>query len=259
VSLSALLAGYLAATYSLRPAPFYPGVGFAVLGLLGSVFLVRDTHAHARREAQLARNAAPHALGFVDVFRLASWKDSTLLSFNQAGMVNNLNDALVWGLVPIVLAGGGLSLRQIGAIAAVYPGVWGVGQLATGVLSDRWGRKGMIVAGMWIQAVAIGLFAVGRTFWPWMIAAVLLGAGTACVYPTLLAAVSDAAHPNWRATAVGVYRLWRDGGYAIGAALSGTLADLYGNAVTIWVVAALTFISGIVVLGCLRPRGLGQR
>jgi MFS family permease len=258
VSLSALLAGYLAATYSLRPAPFYPGVAFAALGLLGSAFLVRDTRAHARHEAQRARHAAPHALGFVDVFRLASWKDSTLFSFSQAGMVNNLNDALVWGLVPIVLAGAGLPLRQIGAIAAVYPGVWGVGQLATGTMSDRWGRKGMIVAGMWIQAVAIALFAVGRTFWPWMVAAVLLGAGTACVYPTLLAAVSDAAHPNWRATAVGVYRLWRDGGYAIGAGLSGALADRYGNAVTIWVVAALTFISGIVVLACMRSRLPGQ-
>jgi MFS family permease len=258
VSLSALLAGYLAATYSFRPAPFYPGVAFAVVGLLGSAFLVRDTRAHARREAELARHAAPHGLGFVDVFRRASWKDSTLFSFSQAGMVNNLNDALVWGLVPIALAGAGLPLRQIGAIAAVYPGVWGVGQLATGALSDRWGRKWMIVAGMWIQALGIALFAVGRTFWPSMLAAVLLGAGTACVYPTLLAAVSDAAHPNWRATAVGVYRLWRDGGYAIGAALSGALADWYGNAVTIWVVAALTFISGIVVLACMRSRLPGQ-
>jgi len=259
VSLSALLAGYLAATYGLRPAPFYPGVVFALLGLLGSMFLVHDTRAHARLEAQLVRHAAPHALPFAEVFRLVSWKDSTLFSLSQAGMINNLNDAMVWGLVPIILSGTGLPLKQIGAIAAVYPGVWGVGQLATGALSDRWGRKGMIVAGMWVQAVAIALFAVGRTFWPWMAGAVLLGVGTALVYPTLLAAVSDVAHPHWRATAVGVYRLWRDGGYAIGAALSGALADMYGNATTIWVVAALTFLSGIVVLAGMRPRLPDQR
>ena len=254
MSLSALLAGYLAATYDLRPAPFYPGMAFALLGLLGSVFLVHETRAHARHEAQLVRQATPHAFRFAEVFRLASWKDLTLFSLSQAGMVNNLNDAMVWGLVPIILSGAGLPLKQIGAIVAVYPGVWGIGQLATGVLSDRWGRKWMIVAGMWIQAAAIALFVMGRAFWPWMAGAVLLGMGTALVYPTLLAAVSDVAHPDWRATAVGVYRLWRDGGYAVGAALSGALADLYGNAVTIWVVAALTLLSGIVVLVCMRSR-----
>jgi MFS family permease len=258
VSFSALLAGYLAATYGLRPAPFYPGVMFALLGLLGSVFLVNETHGHARYEAQLMKYPSLPAPRFSEVFRLASWKDSTLFSLSQAGMVNNLNDAMVWGLVPIILSGIGLPLKQIGAIAAVYPGVWGIGQLATGVLSDRWGRKWMIVAGMWIQAAAITLFVIGRTFWPWIAGAGLLGVGTALVYPTLLAAVSDVAHPDWRATAVGVYRLWRDGGYAIGAALSGALADLYGNAAAIWVVAALTFLSGMVVLACMRSRLAGQ-
>ena len=253
VSLAALLAGYLAAAYGLRPVPFYPGVAFAVLGLLGSVFLVRDTHPHARHEAQLLGHAAPRAPRFGEVFRLVSWRDSTLSSLSQAGMVNNLNDAMVWGLVPIILSGAGLPLKQLGAIVAVYPGVWGIGQLATGALSDRWGRKWMIVAGMWVQAAAITLFALGRTFWPWMAGAALLGVGTALVYPTLLAAVSDVAHPDWRATAIGVYRLWRDGGYAIGAALSGVLADLYGNATAIWVVAGLTFLSGAVVLTRMRP------
>jgi MFS family permease len=254
VSLAALLAGYLAATYNLRPAPFYPGVGFALLGLLGSVFLVKDTHAHARHEVQSARHATPRGLPFAEIFRLASWKDSSLFSLSQAGMVNNLNDSMVWGLVPIVLSEAGLSLKQLGMIAAVYPGVWGIGQLATGALSDHWGRKWMIVAGMWIQAAAIALFVLGRAFWPWMVGAVLLGVGTAFVYPTLLAAVSDVAHPEWRATAVGVYRLWRDGGYAIGAVLSGGLADLYGSAAAIWSVAALTFLSGIVVWACMRSR-----
>ena len=254
VSLAALLAGYLAATYNLRPAPFYPGVAFALLGLLGSVFLVKDTHAHARHEVRLVKQATPRALPFAEVFRLASWKDSSLFSLSQAGMVNNLNDSMVWGLVPIILSEAGLSLKQIGTIAAVYPGVWGIGQLATGALSDHWGRKWMIVAGMWIQAAALALFVLGRAFWPWMAGAVLLGVGTALVYPTLLAAVSDVAHPEWRATAVGVYRLWRDGGYAIGAVLSGGLADLYGNAAATWGVAALTFLSGIVVWACMRSR-----
>ncbi len=258
VSLAALLAGYLGATYNLRPAPFYPGVAFALLGLLGSVFLVHDTHAHARHEAQLVRQAAPHAPPFAEVFRLTSWKDPTLFSLSQAGMVNNLNDAMMWGLVPIILSEAGLPLKQLGAIAAVYPGVWGIGQLATGALSDRWGRKWMIVAGMWVQAAAIALLALGRTFWPWMAGAVLLGIGTALVYPTLLAAVSDVAHPGWRATAVGVYRLWRDGGYAVGALLTGVLADLFGYDPAIWVVAALTFFSGVIVLARMRPRSRRQ-
>jgi MFS family permease len=258
VSLAALLAGYLAATYNLRPAPFYPGVAFALLGLLGSVFLVKKTHKHAQRKTRLGTHPPPHVLPFAEVFRLASWKDSTLFSLSQAGMVNNLNDAMVWGLVPIILSGAGLSLKQIGTIAAVYPGVWGIGQLATGALSDHWGRKWMIVAGMWLQAAAIALFVLGRAFWPWMAGAVLLGVGTALVYPTLLAAVSDVAHPEWRATAVGVYRLWRDGGYAIGAVLSGALADLYGNAAAAWVVAVLTFLSGVVVLACMRSRLPGR-
>lgn len=254
VSLSALLAGYLAATYGLRPAPFYPGLVFALLGLLGSVFLVHDTRAHARLEAQLTRHAPPDTLRFADVFRLVSWKDRTLFSLSQAGMVNNLNDAMVWGLVPITLAGAGLSLGQIGVIAATYPGVWGLGQLATGAVSDYWGRKGMIVAGMGTQAAGIALFVLGHAFPVWLAAAVLLGLGTALVYPTLLAAVSDVAHPDWRAPAVGIYRLWRDGGYAIGAALSGALADLYGYVLTIWVVAACTLLSGIVVLAFMRPQ-----
>jgi MFS family permease len=248
VSLSALLAGYLAATYNLRPAPFYPGLLFVLLGLLSSVFLVQDTHPHARREAQLARHAQSQALRFADVFRVVSWKNRTLFSLSQAGMVNNLNDAMVWGLVPIILAQAGLSLKQVGLIAATYPGVWGIGQLATGALSDWWGRKGMIVAGMWTQAAGIALFVLGRTYTVWLAGAVLLGVGTALVYPTLLAAVSDVAHPDWRGTAVGVYRLWRDGGYAVGAVLSGALADLFGYGPTIWVVAACTLLSGMVVL-----------
>lgn len=261
VSLSALMTGYLAAAYGLRPIPFYPGIIFAVLGLLLSIFFVRETHAYARHEAQqVSRAAKEHPssgtpksegkraeMSFAQVLLLTSWKDRALFAASQAGMINNLNDGLVWGLVPIFLAGAGLPLEQVGIIAAVYPGVWGIGQLLTGALSDRWGRKWLIAVGMWVQAIGIGLFVIGYGFWVWFAGAVLLGLGTALVYPTLLAAVSDVAHPEWRASAVGVYRLWRDGGYALGALLAGLLADLLGIPVAIGAIGALTFLSGIIV------------
>ena len=162
-------------------------------------------------------------------------------------MVNNLNDGLAWGLFPVLFAAAGLSVAQIGVLAALYPAVWGLGQLVTGALSDRTGRKPLITAGMLLQAVALGLVAATHSFALWALAAVLLGAGTAMVYPTLLAAVGDVAHPAWRARAVGVYRLWRDGGFAIGALLAGLLADAFGIPTAIWVVAALTAASGLVV------------
>ena len=261
VSFSALLTGYLAATYGLRPVPFYPGIAFAAFGLIFSLFFVKETRGHARKEAEHAPSArgvgsplmspnpsrAQNNPSFAQILLLTSWKDRALFAASQAGMVNNLNDGMVWGLVPIFLAGAGLPLEQVGVIAAVYPGVWGLSQLATGALSDRWGRKGMIATGMWIQAIGISMFVVGRSFLPWLSASVLLGIGTALVYPTLLAAVSDVAHPDWRASAVGVYRLWRDGGYAVGALISGVLADAMGIPFAMAAIAALTFISGIIV------------
>ncbi len=257
VSVSALATGYLAATYGLRPQPFYPGVAFAVLGLLFSACFVRETHTHARHEALLsgtppgALRAQPGAplqeMSFGQILLLTSWKDRALFAASQAGMVNNLNDGMVWGLLPLFLSGAGLSLKQVGIIAAVYPGVWGMSQLATGALSDRWGRKWMIAAGMWVQAAGISLFVAGGSFWLWMGGAALLGLGTALVYPTLLAAVSDVARPEWRASAVGVYRLWRDSGYAVGALTAGLLADVLGMGAAIAAIAALTFLSGVVV------------
>jgi MFS family permease len=261
VSLSALLTGYLAAAYGLRPAPFYPGIAFAALGLIFSIFFVNETRGYARLEAErspLARDVnSPSSTvdpsqahgnpSFAQILLLTSWKDRALFAASQAGMVNNLNDGMVWGLVPIYLAGAGLPLEQVGMVAAVYPGVWGLSQLATGALSDRWGRKGMIASGMWVQAIGIGLFVIGKNFLPWLSAAVLLGLGTALVYPTLLAAVSDVAHPEWRASAVGVYRLWRDGGYAVGAMVSGALADALGIPFAMAAIAGLTFLSGIIV------------
>jgi MFS family permease len=177
-------------------------------------------------------------------------------------MVNNLNDGLVWGLLPIFLATKGLPLDQIGIIAATYPGVWGASQLVTGALSDRWGRKWMIAAGMWVQAVGIGLLVIGSGFRGWLAGAALLGFGTALVYPTLLAAISDVAHPAWRASAVGVYRLWRDGGYAVGALAAGLLADAFNIPTAIVAIGALTALSGVIVAGVmyetLPARGLSS-
>jgi MFS family permease len=251
LSLAALASGYLAAAYALRPQPFYLGVAFALAGLALSVFFVRETHGHARHEARLRNSAAAPAANqpsFAQILLLTSWKDRALFAASQAGMVNNLNDGLAWGLFPLFFAAAGLTIPQIGVLAAIYPGVQGIGQLATGALSDRLGRKGLIVAGMWVQAIGIGLVVLTQGFAPWAGAMVLLGLGTAMVYPTLLAAISDVAHPDWRASAVGVYRLWRDGGYALGALLAGMLADLLGVAWAIAAIALLTFASGVVVL-----------
>ena len=162
--------------------------------------------------------------------------------------MNNLNDGLAWGLFPIFFAGAGLSIGRIGVLAALYPAAWGLGQLYTGGLSDRIGRKPLIAGGMLTQAVAIAWMAAVSAFWLWAAGAVVLGAGTAMVYPTLLAAIGDVAHPAWRARSVGVYRLWRDGGFAIGALLAGILADLVSIEAAIYAVAALTAVSGFVVL-----------
>jgi MFS family permease len=174
-------------------------------------------------------------------------KERALSAASQAGLVNNLNDGLAWGIFPIFFARAGLSVARIGVLAALYPAVWGLGQLGTGALSDRIGRKWLIAGGMWLQALAIGFIAAERGFWPWALGAVLLGAGTAMVYPTLLAAIGDVAHPVWRARSVGVYRLWRDAGFAIGALVAGVVADALGIVAAIWFVAGLTGFSGLVV------------
>ena len=251
VSLTALLTGYLAAAHGLRPVPFYPGIAFAVLGLALSTFAVRETHGHARAEA---RHVGESALQrpFSEILALTTWRDRTLFAASQAGMVNNMNDGVVWGLVPVLLAARGVALDRIGAVTAVYPLVWGLGQLATGALSDRWGRKWMIAAGMWVQAGGIAVLVIGQSFVRWFAGAILLGAGTALVYPTLLAAVSDVAHPEWRASAIGVYRLWRDAGYAFGAIGAGLLADAFSVPLAISAIAIVTFASGVMVAGVMR-------
>jgi MFS family permease len=240
--------GALATQYGLRPAPFLLGLAYAALGLGLSTFLIKETRGHADHEAtNTASNVHGAQLPTRRVAALVSYREPALASAAQAGMVNNLNDGLAWGLFPLLFATAGLTLTQIGALAALYPAVWGLGQLVTGPLSDRYGRKRFIVAGMLLQGAALAWIAGAGSFTAWALAAVLLGAGTAMVYPTLLAAIGDVAHPAWRARAVGVYRLWRDGGFAVGAVLAGILADAYGIRAATAAVAALTAASGLLV------------
>lgn len=246
VAVAAWATAYIAARHGLRPEPFYLGVFFLACGLLLSLFVVRETHGHAAHEANSTREPAAE-LSNAAIFRLTSWKDRNLSSVTQAGLVNNLNDGLAWGLFPLIFAAAGLGLDDIGILAGLYPAVWGVTQLVTGGLSDKLGRKWLIAAGMWLQAVGIAAIALWWSYTGFAVGAVLLGLGTAMVYPTLLATVGDVAHPSWRASAVGVYRLWRDLGYALGAVIAGIFADLFGLGEAALVVAALTFMSGVVV------------
>jgi MFS family permease len=254
VAVTAMATGYLAEAYGLRPAPFLLGLAFAALGLGLSTAAVKETRDYARLETTnhviRADRRHDHLHGELsdrEVFIQTSFKEPALSSASQAGLVNNLNDGLAWGLFPILFASAGLAVGKIGILAALYPAVWGIGQLFTGALSDRWGRKWMIAAGMWLQALALVSIVLADTFASWAVAAVLLGAGTAMVYPTLLASIGDVAHPTWRARSVGVYRLWRDGGFAVGAVLAGLVADALGVRASVWTVAALTAVSGLIV------------
>jgi MFS family permease len=252
VAITALATGFIAEHAGLRPEPFYLGIAYAGLGLFLSVVFVRETHAHVHHEAAQHRATESDplhgGLSTREVFRLTSIDEKALSSCTQAGLVNNLNDGLAWGLFPIYFAAEGLSVGRIGILAAIYPAVWGAGQLVTGGLSDRLGRKGLIAGGMLTQAAAIAWIASTTGFGAWALGAAALGVGTAMVYPTLLAAVGDVAHPVWRARAVGVYRLWRDLGFAVGALLAGITADAFGVTAAIWIVAVLTALSGLVVI-----------
>jgi MFS family permease len=222
-------------------------LSYALIGLALSVLLVRETRDYARLEA--ARHPASDTtnLSNREIFRRTSFTEPALSSACQAGLVNNLNFGLSWGLFPLLFAAGGLPVDRIGLLIAVYPAVWGVTQILTGALSDRWGRKHLITAGMLTQAVALALIATGETFGEWLAAGALLGAGTAMVYPTLLAVIGDIAHPLWRARSVGVYRLWRDSGYAVGAVVGGVAADLWGLRAAVWTAAVITAASAVVV------------
>lgn len=248
---TAFLSGYIAQRHGLRPAPFHLGVGYGIAGLALSALLVRDTRDHVALETRSSGQPS-EALGFRQVFRRTSWGDRNLFAASQAGLVNNLNDGMSWGILPVFFAGLGLGVERIGLLKAVYPAVWGLFQTITGPLSDRWGRKGLIVAGMSLQAGALVLTAATRQFGWWLLASVLLGFGTAMVYPTLIAAVSDASHPSWRAGSLSVYRFWRDLGYAVGALGAGIIADLFGPAWAIGAAGGLTFLSGMVVAVVMR-------
>ncbi|MFL5958154.1 MAG: MFS transporter [Solirubrobacterales bacterium] len=258
VAVAAALSGFLASELAPRDVLVVAGAAIAVTGLLLSLFFVRDTAAHvALEQAGQPRAGNGTALRFRGAFADATYRQPALRSCSQAGLVNNLNDALVWGVVPLFLAANGAGAAQIGLVAGLYPALWGVGQIWTGHWSDRVGRKPLIVAGMLLQAAALGLLAAsGGALATATIAAVVLGAGTALVYPTLIAAISDAVSPVARASVVGVYRFWRDMGYAAGGLVAGIVADAIDYNGAIAVVAVLTAASGLWVLFDLpaRPR-----
>ena len=253
VGLTALATGYLASAYGLRPEPFYLGVGYVVLGLLVSALLVQDTGEHIRLE-MVSYAPEPDTLSFREVFAITSLKDRNLFACSQAGLVNNLNDGMSWGVFPIFFSAFGLGVGRIGILKAIYPVVWGLLQVATGPLSDRLGRKWLMVGGMWVQAGGIFVTVVGRNFAWWVLGSILLGLGTAMAYPALIAAVSDNSHPSWRARSLSVYRFWRDLGYAVGALSAGIIADTLGLSIAIGSVGLLTFLSGIIVAVSMREK-----
>ena len=251
VGLTAFLTGYLAGRYGLRPVPIYLGVFYAIAGTTLSILVVRDTRHHVKREAdEITEEASP--LTFREVFALTSFKNRNLFAASQAGLINNLNDGMSWGIFPLFFSTLGVGVERIGLLKAVYPIVWGLFQTVTGPMSDRWGRKGLIVLGMWVQAVGLFLTALSGQFGWWIFASLLLGIGTAMVYPSLIAAVSDASHPTWRARSLSVYRFWRDLGYAIGALSAGLIADRFGFAAAILSIGLVTFVSGTIVAVVMR-------
>ena len=248
VGVMSWVTGYIAAHWALRPQPFYPGIAIAVVGLLLSMLFVRETRAHAHLEAAAApRASSSPAPSLGHIFFVTTIGNASLFAACQAGLVNNLNDGMSWGIYPLFFAAHALGVESIGVIKAVYPTVWGLLQVVTGPLSDRFGRKGLIAGGMIVQAGGIWLTVLVPVYPAWLLGAVLQGLGTAMVYPTLLAAITDHAHPTWRASSLGVYRFWRDLGYAVGALLSGVVADLVGFGAAIHLVAALTLVSGLLV------------
>ncbi len=238
----AFLTGWIASNYGLRPYPFYLGVAFALLGLAFSWFFVRDTRHHVSRETATSK------VGKLDhVFWDTSWRNPNLGAISQAGLVNNLNDAMVWGLFPILLTSLGFSMEATGTIVAIYPAVWGFGQLFTGKLADHFSKKWMLFGGMLAQGLSLLAMLWANTFSDFVLLSVLLGMGTALVYPTFLAGIADNAHPQQRAESIGVFRLWRDLGYAVGALLTGLLADAFGIPASIGVIGGLTIVSALVI------------
>src|SRR5205823_3092729 len=229
----------------LRAGPADLGVAISAAGLLCTWLFVRDTSAHVELE-EARDSSVAEGPRIPKLVRQSLWSDRGLFSVSQAGFINNLNDGLAWGIFPLLFIASGLSLRQTSAMAAISPAVWGISQLGTGALSDRWGRKWLIFAGMIVQGMALGAIALTREPVAWGVALVALGIGTALVYPTLLAAVGDLARPSWRAATVGVYRLWRDLGYVAGALVAGAFADAFGVAGAIGAIGVMTAASGVI-------------
>lgn len=242
VGLMALITGWIAAEYSIIPYVFIVALVIAVLGLLSSVLLIKDTQAHALHEASQSELKKLQNI-IVDT----TFRNKTLSAVTQAGLVNNLNDGMLWGLLPVMLYAQGYGDDWVGLIIFVYPFVWGIGQLFTGKMADHFNLKGMLFLGMFIQGIAILFLVYTNHFWTYVITSILLGIGTALVYPTFFTVIARVVHPDQRAESIGVFRLWRDGGYAVGALLSGVLADLFSIRIAIIVVGAITILSAFII------------
>ena len=238
----AVLTGWIASEYGIRPYPFYLGIGLVFLGLLGSIFLIRDTRHHVAKET--ISNTIPR---LKNIFWDTTWKDKNLGSVTQAGLVNNLNDGMVWGIFPILLATKGFSIGEIGVVTAIYPAVWGIGQLLTGIIADKFCKKDMLYLGMFLQAIALIVLVWANTMLHFIILSSILGWGTAMVYPTFLATVAENTNPQDRAKSIGIFRLWRDLGYAIGAILTGIIADLISINTAIMFIGLLTLASALII------------
>lgn len=261
VSVTSMAAGWIAAEHGLRPAPFLLGLAYAVIALVVVSLFVRETRGFVELEAAAPEPSQSRATGLsnAQIFTLVSWRDRALSSASLAGMANNLNFGLSWGVFPLLFAGAGLRLGQVGLLVALYPLVWGFGQLATGWLSDHLGRKPLVTAGMFLQAAALAVIAASHAMPGWAAGTMLLGLGSALVYPALLAVIGDVAAPEWRGRAVGIYRVWRDLGYTAGALLGGLVADAVGLSSAVWAAAGLSTAVGMVVAYRLFETHPGKR
>lgn len=242
VGVVAFLSGYIASNFGITPYPFYLGIGIALVGLLLSIVWVKDTRAHVQKESAIDNTAA-----LQNVFTETTFKNKTLSAVTQAGLVNNLNDGMIWGLLPIVLLGLHYNNENIGIITAIYPTVWGVGQLFTGKMSDVYSKKAMLFWGMFLQGIAIILLPFATSFMALSILSAILGLGTALVYPTFLSTIAQATSPKQRAESIGTFRLWRDLGYAFGAVISGITADLFGVQYAIFLIGSITIVSAFII------------
>ncbi|WP_101298393.1 MFS transporter [Halegenticoccus soli] len=252
VAVGAWITGVLAARYGLRPAPFYVLAGVIVVALVVSVLLIEETLPYARAEAENESDDADADLPFRAILKRATWGDRTLFAASQAGSVEKFVDALVWIAYPLYLTTAGLSVAEVGVVVGVYGGVWGVLQLYTGKLADDVGRRPPVVAGMFVAGAGVLATVLVDGYWPWLVTAGVTGVGMALLYPNLITVVGDAAHPSWRATGLGVYRMWRDAGYGFGAILIGATADLVATEAAFYVVAAAMFLSGGIAVVWMR-------